>query len=122
MARGPLQSFFTYYLYIEFVYHFFEVNLLLCVVASVVLLSIYVSETYVERERGESANDRNDRAIREASSWYSSHLEGGGSLKVILLTNDKANLNKAQRLAKGSILQVYTGTTRMSVIHTSYEN
>ena len=33
-------------------------------------------ETYVERKAGESANDRNDRAIRVASLWYNQHLAG----------------------------------------------
>uniref|UniRef100_W5JZ17 Protein DIS3 homolog n=1 Tax=Astyanax mexicanus TaxID=7994 RepID=W5JZ17_ASTMX len=38
-------------------------------------------ETFIEREQGESANDRNDRAI----------------LKVVLLTNDQANKEKAEQ-------------------------
>uniref|UniRef100_H3DI20 Exosome complex exonuclease RRP44 n=1 Tax=Tetraodon nigroviridis TaxID=99883 RepID=H3DI20_TETNG len=57
-------------------------------------------ETFIEREPGESANDRNDRAIRVASRWYSQHLRGcqsdGDELKVVLLTNDLANKQKAE--------------------------
>uniref|UniRef100_A0A8C7N682 Exosome complex exonuclease RRP44 n=1 Tax=Oncorhynchus kisutch TaxID=8019 RepID=A0A8C7N682_ONCKI len=43
-------------------------------------------ETYIEREQGESANDRNDRAIRISTKW----------LKVVLLTNDRGNKEKAE--------------------------
>ncbi|XP_013857040.1 exosome complex exonuclease RRP44 [Austrofundulus limnaeus] len=57
-------------------------------------------ETFIEREPGESANDRNDRAIREAVKWYNRHLKtldsGPDGLKVVLLTNDLGNKQKAQ--------------------------
>ncbi|XP_072556676.1 exosome complex exonuclease RRP44 [Paramormyrops kingsleyae] len=56
-------------------------------------------ETFIEREQGESANDRNDRAIRTAAQWYSEHLKkapDAQDLKIILLTNDKANKQKAE--------------------------
>uniref|UniRef100_A0A671TQ79 DIS3 homolog, exosome endoribonuclease and 3'-5' exoribonuclease n=1 Tax=Sparus aurata TaxID=8175 RepID=A0A671TQ79_SPAAU len=57
-------------------------------------------ETFIEREPGESANDRNDRAIRMASKWYSQHLKtsetGADGLKVVLLTNDQGNKQKAE--------------------------
>lgn len=57
-------------------------------------------ETFVEREPGESANDRNDRAIRVAARWYSQHLKGcpsgGEELRVVLLTNDLGNKQKAE--------------------------
>ena len=63
-------------------------------------------DTYIERKPGESANDRNDRAIRKACSWYQTHLEesqkGKGknkNLKVILLTQDFKN--REQALAEG---------------------
>uniref|UniRef100_A0A674DEZ2 Exosome complex exonuclease RRP44 n=2 Tax=Salmo trutta TaxID=8032 RepID=A0A674DEZ2_SALTR len=52
-------------------------------------------ETYIEREQGESANDRNDRAIRISTKWYSDHLNNKG-LKVVLLTNDRGNKEKAE--------------------------
>ncbi|XP_037535703.1 exosome complex exonuclease RRP44 [Nematolebias whitei] len=56
-------------------------------------------ETFIEREPGESANDRNDRAIRVAVKWYNHHLKtlesGPDGLKVVLLTNDQGNKQKA---------------------------
>ena len=56
----------------------------------------------------ESTNDRNDRAIRLAVSWYVSHLAENGidDVKVVLLTNDKAHLQKS--VEQG--ICVYTGT------------
>ncbi|KAH6935339.1 hypothetical protein HPB50_005221 [Hyalomma asiaticum] len=51
-------------------------------------------DTYVEREADESANDRNDRAIRTSVSWYCEHL--ANKVDVVLLTNDEANRSKAQ--------------------------
>lgn len=57
-------------------------------------------ETFIEREPGESANDRNDRAIRVAAKWYSEHFKGcqsdGEELRVVLLTNDLGNKQKAE--------------------------
>ncbi|XP_071174781.1 exosome complex exonuclease RRP44-like isoform X2 [Mytilus edulis] len=55
-------------------------------------------DTYVERQKGESANDRNDRAIREASLWYKRHLEDHSSedIDIVLLTNDEDNRTKAK--------------------------
>ena len=41
-----------------------------------VFVNEHHSECYVERKPGESANDRNDRAIRRAAKWYKEHLEG----------------------------------------------
>ncbi|XP_062866616.1 exosome complex exonuclease RRP44 [Trichomycterus rosablanca] len=57
-------------------------------------------ETFVEREQGESANDRNDRAIRVAAKWYMEHLsksQHATELKVVLITNDRANKEKAEQ-------------------------
>ncbi|MFT7817935.1 exosome complex exonuclease RRP44 isoform X1 [Arapaima gigas] len=56
-------------------------------------------ETFIEREQGESANDRNDRAIRMAAKWYSEHLKkvpNAEDLRIILLTDDKENREKAK--------------------------
>lgn len=57
-------------------------------------------ETFIEREPGETANDRNDRAIRVAAKWYSQHLKspesGEDGLRVVLLTNDQGNKQKAE--------------------------
>ena len=65
-------------------------------------------ETFVERESNESSNDRNDRAIRVANKWYNQHLKEAlrnkDTPKVVLLTNDKDNHDKA----KSMCLDVYT--------------
>ncbi|ESN99274.1 hypothetical protein HELRODRAFT_189048 [Helobdella robusta] len=64
-------------------------------------------DTYVEREPKESANDRNDRAIRQAALWYQQHLKQqqqqsledddcNEDVVVILLTNDVENMKKAR--------------------------
>ncbi|KAG7307928.1 hypothetical protein JYU34_006544 [Plutella xylostella] len=57
-------------------------------------------DTYVERQPGEKQNDRNDRAIRKAASWYETHLSFGtvdGKFpKVVLLTDDENNRKLAQ--------------------------
>lgn len=52
----------------------------------------------MERKPGETANDRNDRAIRVACSWYQSHLEESqktrgseNKIKIVLLTQDAKN-------------------------------
>jgi exosome complex exonuclease DIS3/RRP44 len=45
-------------------------------------------DTYIEREEGESINDRNDRAIRKACQWYRNHLK---EVDIILITNDVEN-------------------------------
>uniref|UniRef100_A0A8C7ZLU8 Exosome complex exonuclease RRP44 n=1 Tax=Oryzias sinensis TaxID=183150 RepID=A0A8C7ZLU8_9TELE len=57
--------------------------------------NVVLHQTYIEREQGESANDRNDRAIRVAVKWYSQHLKADG-LKVVLLTDDQGNKEKAE--------------------------
>ena len=50
----------------------------------------------------ETINDRNDRAIRKAASWYKAHLQDAvaGTTNrlpaVVLLTHDKDNLKKAK--------------------------
>ena len=48
--------------------------------------------TYIERVAGESPNDRNDRAIRVATSWLANHLP---QMRLTLLTNDAGNRAKA---------------------------
>uniref|UniRef100_A0A8C5TDB1 Exosome complex exonuclease RRP44 n=1 Tax=Malurus cyaneus samueli TaxID=2593467 RepID=A0A8C5TDB1_9PASS len=55
-------------------------------------------ETYIEQKRGETSNDRNDRAIRVAVKWYNEHLrkiEDEENIQVIFLTNDRTNKEKA---------------------------
>lgn len=55
-------------------------------------------ETYIEQKKGETSNDRNDRAIRVAVKWYSEHLkkmEDEEKIQVTFLTNDRINKEKA---------------------------
>lgn len=57
-------------------------------------------DTYVERDPGETSNDRNDRSIRVATKWYDKHLkfscaDEANAIRVILLTDDKKNREKA---------------------------
>ncbi|GBP37964.1 Exosome complex exonuclease RRP44 [Eumeta japonica] len=57
-------------------------------------------DTYVERLPGEKQNDRNDRAIRKAVAWYSSHLSienrANDFPQIVLLTDDENNRKLAQ--------------------------
>ena len=61
-------------------------------------------ETYVVREPGETINDRNDRAVRRAVSWYREHLQNSLNTSkkpkkcpaVLMLSDDKENLRKAK--------------------------
>ncbi|GBE86825.1 Exosome complex exonuclease dis3 [Sparassis crispa] len=67
----------------------------------------YRSETAVIREEGESPNDRNDRGIRKATSWYNTHISlsrppiRGQPVRplptVVLLTDDVANRQRAEK-------------------------
>nr|XP_039248024.1 exosome complex exonuclease RRP44-like isoform X1 [Styela clava] len=57
-------------------------------------------DTWVERERGESSNDWNDRLIRTATSFYDKCLEERKQ-KAVLVTNDRANKDLA---IKGGLL------------------
>ena len=53
-------------------------------------------ETYVEDVAGESANDRNDRAIRAAAAFYRRAIPVSACERVTLVTNDRANARKAR--------------------------
>ena len=61
-------------------------------------------ETHVIRQQGESINDRNDRAVRRAVTWYSEHLQEavksskqkGQAPAIIMLSDDRENLRKAK--------------------------
>lgn len=66
-------------------------------------------ETFIERKEDESANDRNDRAIRVAVNWYNKHLQQvikshEAPPTVILITNDRENRQKATEMG----IQAYT--------------
>ena len=59
-----------------------------------VFVNEHRKETYIERQAGESANDRNDRAIRVACKWYHNHLSAYPPTKglgVVMLSDDKKN-------------------------------
>ena len=68
--------------------------------------------TRVEQQKGESPNDRNDRAIRVCAAWYQQHLkaalspEAAEKVQVLLLTNDADNRRKAKETHN---VQAYTG-------------
>ncbi|KAJ3216693.1 exosome catalytic subunit dis3 [Dinochytrium kinnereticum] len=53
-------------------------------------------EVFVEKEKDETINDRNDRAIRVTCSWYLTHLSD--KVSVVLLSDDEGN----RRIAKES--------------------
>lgn len=69
-----------------------------------VFFNEFRQETYVIREKGETINDRNDRAVRAAVRWYGSHLEssikqsrlGKTCPAIVMLSDDKDNLRKAK--------------------------
>ncbi|XP_058451921.1 exosome complex exonuclease RRP44 [Malaya genurostris] len=57
-------------------------------------------DTYLSKDVGESANDRNDRMIRKAALWYGQHIRSGNPktrLKVVILSDDAENRNRAKQ-------------------------
>ncbi|KAG0204304.1 exosome catalytic subunit dis3 [Mortierella sp. GBA30] len=53
-------------------------------------------ETFIEKLKDESPNDRNDRAIRVAAKWYGNHIQNlRPAVSVVLMTDDAANRSKA---------------------------
>lgn len=60
----------------------------------VVFHNEFSENTFVERKKDETINDRNDRAIRKTCKWYANHLKEYG-ISVILVTNDRLNRNAA---------------------------
>lgn len=65
-------------------------------------------DTYVERQPGESANDRNDRAIRVAVNWYDKHLDGT-NVRAVLITDDAKNRQLAidDGILASSSIEIY---------------
>ena len=60
-------------------------------------------ETYVQRDVGETINDRNDRAVRRACTWYAEHVQQAVGLRksgrcpaIVMLSDDRENLRKAK--------------------------
>ena len=72
-------------------------------------------DTYIEREAGESANDRNDRAIRTAALWYQKHLQltTDSNMTVLLLTDDADNRKKAVDMG----IVAFTGELIKMIMH-----
>lgn len=68
----------------------------------------------MERVKGETVNDRNDRAIREGSRWYDEHLSTPkkNRIRTVLLTDDAGNREKA--IASG--LLACSGNTKPPTI------
>ena len=59
-----------------------------------VFINEHRKETYIERQPGESSNDRNDRAIRVACKWYREHLQEGAAtagIDVVMVSDDIKN-------------------------------
>lgn len=78
----------------------------------------YCSDTFIEKLKGETPNDRNDRgnqsgsdlsvqsdiniyvlAIRVATKWFADHLKAsssGETIDVIMLSDDRGNREKAK--------------------------
>jgi exosome complex exonuclease DIS3/RRP44 len=82
-----------------------------------VFFNEFRQETYVQRDVGESINDRNDRAVRKAVQWYNGHITQAVSARnkkqtripsVVMITDDKDNLRKASA-------EKIPGKTRMSL-------
>ncbi|KAF9431723.1 exosome catalytic subunit dis3 [Entomortierella beljakovae] len=54
-------------------------------------------ETFIEKLKDESPNDRNDRAIRVSTKWYGNHIKDlKPKVSVVLMTDDVANRTKAE--------------------------
>lgn len=69
-----------------------------------VFFNDFRQETYIHRQQGETINDRNDRAVREATKWYAQHLQAASTQRnssrcpaVVMLSDDRANLYKASQ-------------------------
>ncbi|KAJ9602398.1 exosome catalytic subunit dis3 [Cladophialophora chaetospira] len=70
------------------------------------------SETAVRRAEGETINDRNDRAVRRAAAWYTSHLAQVTKKPpaIVVITNDQENRKRAkQEQVKALSLREYVG-------------
>ncbi|KAG0260863.1 exosome catalytic subunit dis3 [Mortierella polycephala] len=53
-------------------------------------------ETFIEKLKDETPNDRNDRAIRVATKWYAKHIQGlKPNVSMVMMTDDVANRAKA---------------------------
>ncbi|RUP45112.1 hypothetical protein BC936DRAFT_148596 [Jimgerdemannia flammicorona] len=67
-------------------------------------------ETYIDKLKDESPNDRNDRAIRVATNWYTEHLARSAkpdrpAVAVVMISDDANNRAKA----KETKIQAFSG-------------
>lgn len=66
----------------------------------VVFHNEFKEETYVNRQKNETINDRNDRAIRRCVKWYHDHLNNNNSkitVNIVFVCNDRDNREKASK-------------------------
>lgn len=85
---------------------------------------IFSRDTYIEREPGESANDRNDRAIRVAAKWYDDHLLESQKhvgakkrVRIVLLTDDNANKEEATNIGLYAASSMWFSITLMTCVN-----
>lgn len=71
-------------------------------------------DTYVERIRGESPNDYNDRMIRVAALWYNKHLDD--KIKVLLLSSDEASKAKAINEGIPTMSREFVGIKNCNIV------
>lgn len=75
----------------------------------------YRRETHIVRQKGESINDKNDRAIRRVCQWYKVHLQNFIADKssipdILLVSDDQNNRSEASKLGITAIsLKDYLG-------------
>ena len=84
-----------------------------------VFFNDFRQETYIVREKGETINDRNDRAVRKAVSWYQAHLQEAVRTSkrsknvpaVVMLSDDRDNLRKAkaEKIDASSLTEYVSG-------------
>ncbi len=70
------------------------------------------SETAVRRAEGETINDRNDRAVRDATAWYTAHLAQVTKKPptIVMITNDQENRKRAKKERVSALsLREYVG-------------
>ncbi|KAF2472279.1 RNB-domain-containing protein [Lindgomyces ingoldianus] len=70
-----------------------------------VFFNEFRQETHVQRNAGETINDRNDRAVRKAVQWYNQHIAEAQAARskksqripsVVMISDDRDNLRKAK--------------------------
>ncbi|RLV94763.1 Exosome complex exonuclease DIS3 [Spathaspora sp. JA1] len=66
----------------------------------VVFHNEYNEATYVNRDKNQTINDRNDHAIRKVASWFKTHINNQNSttpIDIIFICNDVDNCSKAKQ-------------------------